>query len=189
MRSERVSSYDPNAPRPEVGSVWVWEIDQPTARELIRVTEVFWNGEEWWVRTDALRVRTDTSPPASHLNDLSRFWEACTPVGRGKEISTVPCPDCGTTGPYHGQAGDRARVEPKPWPGYCQSCGAVLDPPDARRCRACGRGDEDERGVATKFSGGDAGESERQVAPARRVSDGTADLSRTRRGQEGGNAE
>lgn len=78
-----VSSYDENAPRPKVGTRWVWEIDNPGARELIEVTEVMWNGEEWWVRTKPLlggpplNVMGNPEP----LNDLGRFWEAVTPVG------------------------------------------------------------------------------------------------------------
>jgi hypothetical protein len=82
----RVSSYDPNAPLPGVGSIWVWELDVPHATELLKVTEVFWNGEEWWVRTARLHehtLRNAFYPKQSdieHLNDLSRFWEAVTPV-------------------------------------------------------------------------------------------------------------
>jgi len=83
---KRVSSYDPDAPLPGTGSVWVWELDLPHACELIKVTEVFWNGEEWWVRTVRLHdpLANSTYPPfakpSEHLNDLSRFWEAVTPV-------------------------------------------------------------------------------------------------------------
>lgn len=87
MTNKRVSSYDPNAPLPTVGSRWVWEIDQPHARCLIEVTETFWNGEEWFVRTKALLPDSYAQTPmalsrTSHpLNDVGRFWEACTPVG------------------------------------------------------------------------------------------------------------
>ena len=78
----RVNSYDPDAPLPKIGSRWVWEIDQPHARELLEVVEVKWNGEEWWVGTESL-LRNDTYPPTGReieWNDLSRFWEACLPV-------------------------------------------------------------------------------------------------------------
>lgn len=77
-----VSSYDRNAPVPKVGSRWVWEIDLPHAREIIEVTEVRWNGEEWFVGAKAL-LPNPTYP--SHgdpvkWNDLGRFYEACLPV-------------------------------------------------------------------------------------------------------------
>lgn len=78
----QVSSYDRGAPRPKIGTRWVWEIDSPSARSLIEVTEVEWNGEEWWVRTKA--ILPDVYPSRSvgeALNDLGRFWEAVTPVG------------------------------------------------------------------------------------------------------------
>jgi hypothetical protein len=32
----------------------------------------------------------------------------------------------------------------KPWPGFCQHCGAKLTPRDATYCNACGSSDEDE---------------------------------------------
>jgi hypothetical protein len=81
---KRVSSYNPRAPLPGIDSIWVWELDDPGACQLIKVTEVFWNGEEWWVRTvrlhDPLAGSLWASPTSAHLNDLSRFWEAVTPV-------------------------------------------------------------------------------------------------------------
>jgi hypothetical protein len=45
--SKRVNDYDPNAKSPGVGGTHVWELDQPHACELIKVTEVFWNGTRW----------------------------------------------------------------------------------------------------------------------------------------------
>jgi len=73
---------------PKPGSYWVWEIDAGHARALIEVRKVFWNGEEWWVRTrsllPALREKAFTplsDPDPTDLNCLSRFWEAVTPVG------------------------------------------------------------------------------------------------------------
>jgi hypothetical protein len=82
--SKRVNSYDPNARLPGVGGIYVWELDQPHACELIKVTEVFWNGEEWWVRTvrlhDPLEGSHFADPRSEHLNDVGRFWEAVTPV-------------------------------------------------------------------------------------------------------------
>lgn len=84
--TKRISSYDPDALLPKVGTRWVWEIEKPHARELIEVTEVLWNGEEWWVRSKNLltdvALMGNTRPES--LNDLSRFWEAVTPVGGGK---------------------------------------------------------------------------------------------------------
>jgi hypothetical protein len=82
---KRVSSYDRDAPTPAIGSRWVWEPRQPFARETITVTEVEWNGEEWWVQTGSDRP----APRALALwrrgerrfwNDLSRFWEAVEPI-------------------------------------------------------------------------------------------------------------
>lgn len=35
-------------------------------------------------------------------------------------------------------------TNPKPWPGYCQNCGAALNPPDATFCDTCHADDEDE---------------------------------------------
>ena len=83
------SSYEPTAKLPRKGTRWVWEADASHAISLIEVVEVFWNGEEWWVRTRSLlppvrRVGitafVDPDPPTD-VNDLSRFWEAVTPVG------------------------------------------------------------------------------------------------------------
>lgn len=82
-----VSSYDREAPVPEVGSLWDW-YNGETARPLgvpaegwepqsiferVRVAEVKWNGEEWWVRTDG---------PTYGLrwNDISIFWENVKPI-------------------------------------------------------------------------------------------------------------
>jgi hypothetical protein len=83
----RISSYDSDALLPKLGTRWVWEIDSPHARELIEVVEVRWNGEEWWVRTKSLLTDAAHLPSLSGsneaLNDLSRFWEAVTPVGGG----------------------------------------------------------------------------------------------------------
>src|SRR4051794_5791781 len=50
----KVDSYSTSAQVPEVGSVWVWELGAAHARCLVRVVEVRWNGEEWWVKTEAL---------------------------------------------------------------------------------------------------------------------------------------
>jgi hypothetical protein len=81
--AEHVNSYDPKAPIPAIGSRWVWEIDRPQARCLIEVVEVKWNGEEWWVATRSLLA--DLVYPGGgglHWNDVGRFHEAVTGVGR-----------------------------------------------------------------------------------------------------------
>jgi hypothetical protein len=67
-----VSSYDPSAVRPPIGSHWLWEPKRPLSYVPIEVTEINWNGEEWWIRT--------RSPAGvEYWGDLSRFWEAVTP--------------------------------------------------------------------------------------------------------------
>ena len=70
---ERWESYEPRAEKPAAGSTWIWEPNKPHARERVRVVAVTWNGEEWWVRT------ASRDNGSEHLNDLSRFWEACWP--------------------------------------------------------------------------------------------------------------
>jgi hypothetical protein len=82
----RVNSYDHDAPLPAIRSRWTWEPGTPWARETITVTEVNWNGEEWWVCTVVddrpLRAALGAAvvPGKSYWNDLSRFWEAVTPA-------------------------------------------------------------------------------------------------------------
>lgn len=75
----RVNSYDRLAVRPRTGTLWVWE--PVTAPALIKVLEVRWNGEEWWIKTVSLADYTTPPalrrPAAENWNDLSRFWEAC----------------------------------------------------------------------------------------------------------------
>lgn len=79
----RISSYDPDAPTPAVGSKWLWEPTKPWAYEPIEVVEVKWNGEEWWVRTEARGGMYWWFRPivtgSICWNDLSRFWEAVEP--------------------------------------------------------------------------------------------------------------
>jgi hypothetical protein len=78
-----VSSYDRNARRPRVGSHWVWEIDHPSARELVEILEVKWNGEEWWVKTKSLmKDALNYNRSNECWNDLSRFWEASSAVAK-----------------------------------------------------------------------------------------------------------
>ena len=92
--------YD--ARRPGKGSIYVWELDKPFACELIRVVKVEWNGEQWWVETVSVpsRYHQDTSDDHIQLNELSRFWEAVTPVFEThvfpppplKHVQDQPCP-------------------------------------------------------------------------------------------------
>ena len=84
---KRVNSYDRDAPTPAVRSRWIWEPGKPWAQETITVTDVKWNGEEWWVCTVADFPRWEPGRPITsnafgvvpgkpYWNDLSRFWEA-----------------------------------------------------------------------------------------------------------------
>ena len=84
-----VSNYDPNAPLPKTGTRWIWEIDSPHARTLSEVVEAKWNGEQWWVYLRRLRTDVPIGERAEDVhedakvypNEISRFWEAATPVG------------------------------------------------------------------------------------------------------------
>ena len=78
----KVNSYDRNARRPKVGSMWVWEPSIHSARALIEVVEVKWNGEGWWVKTKTLLPSTfyNFDENKEIWNSLSRFFEACVPV-------------------------------------------------------------------------------------------------------------
>jgi hypothetical protein len=59
-----------------------------------------------------------------------------------------PCHDLGRPKTlYHWQQSTGPAVQLiglRPWPGYCQACGAALDPLDARHCRTCHASDDDE---------------------------------------------
>jgi hypothetical protein len=81
-------SYDPNAKAPEVGSRWVWEIDAPHAIDVVVVTQTKWNGEEWLVACRSLLPQRHRHVPEvieEPWNTLSRFREACSPIGGGGE--------------------------------------------------------------------------------------------------------
>ena len=69
--SLRGSSYDPDRIRPIVGSRWVWGTD------VIVVSKVIWNGEEWWIETRFAKHADwpDSLVPARHLNDVDHFWD------------------------------------------------------------------------------------------------------------------
>lgn len=54
---------------PNVGDVWEWEPLAPHARETVTVTEVKWNGDEWWIESDGTRT-------GRAWNSASRWVEA-----------------------------------------------------------------------------------------------------------------
>jgi hypothetical protein len=66
-----INTYDPDAPVPAVGSEWIWAAKQRNypfgSREMVTVSEVKWNGEEWWVRT--------RGPRGEFWTDAEVFWE------------------------------------------------------------------------------------------------------------------
>lgn len=86
-RAKAGGTVDRHTLIPKIGSHWVWEVSDPWARCLIRVGEVKWNGEEWWVCAEQLTIaqpigeREPKDVVGSHWNDLYRFWEAVTPIG------------------------------------------------------------------------------------------------------------
>ncbi len=63
---------------PEVGSEWVWEPLKPRVMELVRVTEVRWNGDEWMVQSELLK---GAGAGGRYWNDLSRWMEATVFLG------------------------------------------------------------------------------------------------------------
>lgn len=54
---------------PSVGQVWEWEPLKPHARETVTVTEVRWNGDEWWIESEGAGGRR-------YWNEASRWVEA-----------------------------------------------------------------------------------------------------------------
>lgn len=65
---DRLEGQDPPY-LPSIGQTWVWEPLKPMARETVVVTEVRWNGEEYWIESES----TDGQ---RHWNDLSRWVQA-----------------------------------------------------------------------------------------------------------------
>ena len=53
---------------PTVGSVWQWE-PMSSASERCTVTEVIWNGEEWWIKSSG-------AMSGECWNELARWVEA-----------------------------------------------------------------------------------------------------------------
>lgn len=64
---------------PRVGQRWHWRPDAPHASIILRVTEVVWNGEEWWITT----VPVCGDRPS--WNDLSHFMESAVLIGSDDE--------------------------------------------------------------------------------------------------------
>lgn len=57
---------------PEIGSQWWWEPTLPHAASLLVVTDVQWNGEEWWISARA----ADDADSKHYPNDWWRWMEA-----------------------------------------------------------------------------------------------------------------
>lgn len=94
--TRNANEYDPNALLPKIGTVWIWEIRSPLAMAVIRVFDVFWNGEQWFVATQTLlgsktMYGDEIDRESEHVNELGRFWEAVTPTHRwsSKDIEKV----------------------------------------------------------------------------------------------------
>ncbi len=57
---------------PRAGDLWWWEPEEPHARRLLAVTDVRWNGEEWWVYSTDVVLDDGAVWP----NELDRWHEA-----------------------------------------------------------------------------------------------------------------
>lgn len=67
---------------PLVGDVWEWEPLKPHARETVTVTEVKWNGDEWWIESEGPRGR--------HWNSANRWVEAAVLVTPADKWEATP---------------------------------------------------------------------------------------------------
>lgn len=56
--------------------MWCWEPLKSHARCKIRIVETRWNGEEWWIETEALETAGYATAGERHWNELDRFIEA-----------------------------------------------------------------------------------------------------------------
>jgi hypothetical protein len=63
---------------PNVGDVWEWEPLKPHARETVTVTDVRWNGEEWWIESEGQSGR--------RWNSSGRWAEATVLVTPADEL-------------------------------------------------------------------------------------------------------
>lgn len=62
---------------PSVGSVWLWEPMSPHAWEVVRVTDVIWNGEEVMVESEPLKPSALVMADGPKVwNDFGRWIEA-----------------------------------------------------------------------------------------------------------------
>jgi hypothetical protein len=125
-------ALEPEAPEAACTCVPVDPALEGAARAHRRTGEISaWNAEHP-VGTPVLFWPGGRSGPGRQSTTRSHAW----PLGDGTPVVLV-----------NGYAGGIAltHVEQlRPWPGHCQSCGAVLTPRDARACEACGASDYDE---------------------------------------------
>ena len=90
--AERVNSYDPEAIRPVVGTTWVW------GHDVIVVTGVYWNGEEWWIESQHSRWADFPARgeglgiPKRAWNDVGLFWE------QARRVNAQPGPGANPKG-------------------------------------------------------------------------------------------
>jgi hypothetical protein len=64
---------------PRVGSIWEWEPLKPNARETVRVTRVWWTGDECWVESETVAYGPEygyPKVPRTAGNELDRWVEA-----------------------------------------------------------------------------------------------------------------
>jgi hypothetical protein len=80
--------------------------------------------------------------PRGHVGE--HYYDDSGRATSTEDAPSVPSPE---------QNADRVLSHPRapsveesetPWPGFCQTCKAPLDPPDAISCRTCGCSDADE---------------------------------------------
>jgi hypothetical protein len=77
--------------------------------------QVKWNGEEWWIKTTSLleamrRVRVPRAARTT-LNDLSRFMEACTPVGGTARMACSSNARRSSPDPLRGGTSNQSRLD------------------------------------------------------------------------------
>lgn len=75
------SELEKHGPLPEIGDWYIWgeNVSYPEyAAELVQVTKITWNGDEWYVWATGNRVtnfRTFTVEPREYFNDLNHWNE------------------------------------------------------------------------------------------------------------------
>lgn len=68
---------------PEVGSVWEWEPLNSRCRDLVRVTDVKWNGDECWIESESMIRNIYLNPDPNKdrcWNTLGRWVQAAVLV-------------------------------------------------------------------------------------------------------------